>query len=316
MLIVHVIGGRRGPAILKFGGFRADLLSEMVLRPHGAVGTRRTSGHTLALLAAAILLSAKPAQASAWDQEPGHGQIILTTTFLETSRSFDVHGESHLFPDGGSFRQYAVNAYVDIGIHRRFDLVANLPFDFLRYSNTYGSQKSAGAGDIEVGLKYRLNSLESPWAISAQITTKFPAYPQSTNPAPGNHQEDIEARFLIGRGAELVGRHVFWDAEAAYRYRAGAPADQFRGDFTAGMDLTARWMVMAQVFTITSMQNGAPFEITNPNAQSDFDLYKGQGSVVLKITRKLRVQAGWTYAFAGRNAGRDHTVTLGIWKNF
>jgi hypothetical protein len=288
----------------------------MVLRPNGAGITRRASGHALALLSAAILLSAKTAQASAWDQDPGHGQIILTTSFLETSRSFDAHGDSHLFPDAGGFRQFAVNAYVDFGIRRRLDLVANVPFPFLRYTNTYGSQKSAGAGDIELGLKYRLNSVESPWAVSAQITTKFPGYSESRNPAPGNHQEDIEARFLIGRGAKWAGKHVYWDAEAAYRYRTGAPADQFRGDFTAGMDLTARWMVMEQFFTITSMQNGAPFVSTNPNAQSDFDLYKEQSSVVLRVAPKLRVQAGWTYAFAGRNTGRDHTVTLGIWKDF
>jgi hypothetical protein len=285
----------------------------MFLRPYG---TGRTSGCALALLGAAILLSAKPAQANAWDQKPGHGQIILTSTFLNTSRSFDAYGDSHAFPDGGRFRQETLTAYVDFGISRRLDLVANVPAPFLMYANTYGSQKSAWMGDIEMGLKFRLNSGESPWAVSAQITTQFPAYPESRNPAPGNHQEDIEARFLIGRGAKCVGRHVFWDAEAAYRYRTGAPADQFRGDFTAGMDVTARWMLMAQFFTITSMRNGAPFESTNPSAQSDFDLYKGQGSVVLKITRKLRVQAGWTYAFAGRNTGRDHTVTLGIWQNF
>jgi len=288
----------------------------MVLRPHGAGKAKGASALALALLVAAILPGAKTAQASAWDQDPGHGQIIFTTTYLETSRSFDAYRDTHLFPDAGRFRQFAVSAYMDFGISRRLDFVANAPAPFLRYANSYGSQRSAGLGDVEMGFKYRLNSAESPWAVSAQITTQFPGYPESRNPAPGNHQEDLEGRFLLGRGAKFAGNHVFWDAEAAYRRRTGAPADQFRGDFTTGMDVTSRLMLMAQVFTITSMRNGAPFQTTNPNAQSDFDLYKGEGSAVLKITRKLRVQAGWIYAFAGRNTGRDHTVTLGLWTNF
>lgn len=280
------------------------------------VGTRAAHLRAGLCLLALLVSVPKTADGSAWDEQPGHGQLILTSSYLETSRSFDSQWDSHVFAYDGSYRQFQLNAYLDVGLRRRWDLVANVPFLFLRFSNDYGCQKSAGAGDIAVGLKYRLNSLESPWAVSAQVITQFPAYSATTDPALGNHQEDIEARFLLGRGGKWAGRHVFWDAETAYRYRTGAPADQFRGDFTGGMDVTSRWMLMAQIFTITSMQNGSAFASTNPNAQSDFDLYKGQGSAVLRVTPKLRVQAGWTYAFAGRNTGRDHTVTLGIWKDF
>ena len=162
----------------------------MVLCPQDEPRARRLCGHAIAFLAATLLLTAKPAQPSAWDEQPGHGQLILTTAYLETSRSFDNHGNSHLFGYDGSFRQFAVSAYFDYGIRRRLDLVANVPFPFLRFSNAYGRQKSEGAGDIELGVKFRLNSLESPWAVSAQVTTKFPAYSATTNPAPGNHQKD------------------------------------------------------------------------------------------------------------------------------
>jgi len=254
--------------------------------------------------------------ASAWNEEKGHGQIIVTSSFLNTSRSFDSNGDSHLFPDGGSFRQYAVYTYFEYGLTNRFNFVANVALPFLGYSNTFGSQSSAGFGDVEVGLRYRLNSRESRWATSLQLVTKFPAYPAARNPAPGNHQEDVEIRFLAGRGSKWAGHDVFWDAEGAYRYRSGDPADQLRGDLTGGIHISQRWMAMLQLFSIRSLRNGAPLTTTNPNAQSDFDLYKGQASLVLTVTSKTRLQAGWTNAFAGRNTGRDHSIIFAVWRNF
>ncbi len=286
----------------------------MVARPHTRSGPVRAPAAIFFILVFTALPQA--ASGSAWDEAPGHGQIILTTSYLATSRSFDSNWNSHLFPYNGTFRQFQINAFLDLGLRRRWDLLANVPFPFLRSANDYGSQESSGAGDIAVGLKYRLNSLESPWAISAQVLTQFPAYSATTSPPPGNHQEDIEARFLVGRGGKWLDTPVFWDAEVAYRYRTGAPADQFRADVTGGMNLTRNWMLMVQVFTITSMGNSSPVATTNPNAQSDFDLYKVQPCAVWRVAPRLRVQAGWTYAFAARNTSRDHTVLLALWKDF
>jgi hypothetical protein len=144
----------------------------------------------------------------------------------------------------------------------------------------------------------------------------FPAYSANRNPAPGNHQEDVEARILIGRGTTWSHRNFFWDTEAAYRYRSGAPADQFRGDATAGINLTQRVMVMGQIFSIKSLRNGSPFDSTNPNAQSDFDLYKSQASVVVSLRPSLRLHVGWSDAFSGRNTGKGHSAIFGIWKSF
>jgi len=99
-------------------------------------------------------------------------------------------------------------------------------------------------------------------------------------------------------------RHTFWDAEAAFRYRSGAPADQFRADLTAGLDLTPRVMAMGQAFVIQGLRNGEPLSpTTNPNTQSDFDLYKGQISLVFNLGHGLKVQAGWNEASPGATPG-------------
>jgi hypothetical protein len=153
--------------------------------------------------------------------------------------------------------------------------------------------------------------------VSGQFTVAVPGYGATLDPAPGNHQEDVEGRLLVGRGAESQERHWFWDAEAAYRYRTGAPADQVRGDFTAGLDLLSRVMLLGQFYSIKGLRNGAPLTAkSNPNAQSDFDLYKAQGSFVVGIARKTRVQMGWGHTLAGRNTGRGGVYVIGLWQSF
>ena len=256
-------------------------------------------------------------QASAWNQDLGHGQLIVTASYFRTSTAYDSSGKSEAFGYNGTFQQVGLNPYLELGLSHRCTLVVNAFLPALKYTNIYSSQSSFGLGNIEVGLERRLNSPESPWAISGEITVAFPAYSAKRNPPPGNHQEDLEARILVGRGATKLHRHVFWDAEAAYRYRSGSPADQFRNDLTAGIYVIHRLMVMGQCFGITSLRNGTPINlITNPNAQSDFDLYKGQLSLVTSITRRVRFQVGWNDTFAGRNTGLGQTFILALWRTF
>lgn len=269
----------------------------------------------LLLLAGAMFPNAL--HAGAWTQDAHHGQLITTFSLFQTSRAFDGAGSVRRFGDGGSFRQLTLNPYLEYGLTSRYTIVLNAQVPFLNYSNRYGAQSSAGFGDIEVAVRRRLNAPESLWILSGQLTVMFPSYSATRNPAPGNHQEDIETRFMIGRGATLLHRHAFWDAQVAYRSRFGAPADQFRSDLTAGIDITPHIMAMGQFFNTQSLRNGQPLNtITNPNAQSDYDLHKCQLSLVIALAHKTRIQAGWNNTLSGRNTGRGQTAILALWKDF
>jgi len=285
-----------------------------------AVSRWRCGRHLVRALAVFLLFSALfPASAhcGAWTQDAGHGQIIVTSSLFRTSTAFDQSGNRQLFSDDGRFRQSTLSSYFEYGLTSRNTFILNTTAPFLDFTNQYGKQTSAGLGDMEVSLKRRLNPVESPWAFSGQLTVMFPAYSATRNPAPGNHQEDVEVRFMAGRGATVAKRHLFWDAEVAYRYRSGAPADQVRSDGTVGMDLTRRLMVMGQFFAIKGLRNGEPLTAnSNPNAQSDFDLYKYQPSVVLTLGHGSRLQFGWNNAFSGRNTGRGPATILALWKTF
>ena len=270
----------------------------------------------LLLIGLLIPVWAARSYAGAWNQDPGHCQVIFTTSYFQTRHQFDSSGTNQPFGYGGQFHQLSFNPYTECGLTRHYAVILNLNAPLLRFGNQFGASNSAGLGDIEVGIKRRLNSLESNWAVSAQLTAMFPAYSATRNPAPGNHQEDAEVRFLLGRGSMWGRRKFFWDAESAYRYRSGAPADQLRADFTSGYTPVSAIMAMGQIFAIKGLRNGSPFSSTNPNAQSDFDLYKAQASVVILTGQGFRLQPGWNTAFAGRSTGSGQTVFLGLWKNF
>ena len=115
----------------------------------------------------------------------------------------------------------------------------------------------------------------------------------------------------------MWGRHGFLNAEAGFRWRSREPADQLRTEAAAGIDLTRRVSVIAQYFGITGLRNGSPLlPASNPNVQSDFDLYKGQVSLVTGIAARTRLQVGWCATLAGRNTGAGSMFLVALWRSF
>lgn len=271
------------------------------------------------ILALTCMGTSSPLFAAAWTQDAGHGQLILTTSYFDTSQQFGPTGGVTPFGYGGQFRQIEINPYFEYGLTNSTTLIVNSFIPMLRFSNNYGSNSSFGFGDLEIGARRRLNSRHSPWVVSVQSTVQFPTYSAYRNPAPGNHQVDAEARVLLGHGYRVMNerRDAFWDVETAFRYRNGGPSDQVRLDATAGLNLTSRVMVEAQFFGIKGLRNGTPFQDgTNPNVQADFDLYKGQASMVFRVAPRTRLQLGWNDAFAGRNTGTGQTALVALWLDF
>lgn len=271
-------------------------------------------------IAAAVVLNlflTGALSASAWTSEKGHGQAILTTSWFETNRGYDMSGKLQRFGFNGRFRKFDVNPYVEFGVSNRTTVLVNAFVPSLRYSNDYGEARSAGLGDVETGVRHRLTSRSARTVVSVQGLIAFPTYSVDRTPPPGNHQIDYEPRVLVGRGYQLETANLFWGAETAMRFRTGAPADQWRMDGTVGAGVHRRLMLMGQVFGIMGLRNGAKFGPgTNPNVQSDFDMFKVQTSAVFRVSSNLRLQTAYFQTIAGRNTGFSRGVVLSFWHNF
>ena len=117
-----------------------------------------------------VVLSACPqsVRAGAWTQPAGHGELILNLTSTEISHDFNGSGNIQPFGDAGRFRKLELNPYFEYGLNASTTVFVNAFLPALKYSNNYGSSSSFGLGDIETGVRRRLNSPDSLSAISAQ----------------------------------------------------------------------------------------------------------------------------------------------------
>ncbi len=263
-----------------------------------------------------VMVSAMSLYGAAWTQERGQGIAIVNFSFLDAPNSFDSARQRQPLPDQGRFRKLELNPYIEYGLASRTTLIFSTFVPWMKSSNAYGSASSAGLGDTAIGIQRRLTA-ESRTVVSVQLLAQFPLYSAARTPAPGNHQFDFQSGVLVGRGGTLIARHVFVSSGAAYRRRTGAPADQFRSDAAAGMDLSRRFTVLAQYFGITGLRNGTMVNTGgNPNLQSDFDLYQAQLSLVTRVHARTRFQLGWNTPFSGRNTGAGRTLMAAFWREF
>ena len=117
-----------------------------------------------------------------------------------------------------------------------------------------------------------------------------------------------EVRLMFGQGFEIMGHHAFAGAETGWRWRGGAPADEYLLDLGAGIEPWQSGLIMLQSFSIASGGQAR-------GAYREYDLSKLQFSVAQRLTAYLWVQAGVVGAVAGVDRGQTGGV-LGFWWRF
>ena len=258
------------------------------------------------------------AVASAWPQPEGHGLDVLTLSWYQTGSIFTERWTRQPLAKDGRFFKSEVNNYLEYGLTSRVTLVGNFFYNpTIHFVDQTLNVQSSGFGDQELAVRYHLNPKSPLTAWSVQGLVKLPTYTASRNPPPGNSQTDYEIRVLNGHGWDVSGRHFYWNIEGAYRYRTEFPADELRLDATLGADPFPGWTILAQLYTIKGLRNGELVAVPgNPSVNPNFDLIKGQLSVLFRVTSAFRVQVGGFAPLAGRNTGAGEGMLLAIWWDF
>lgn len=270
------------------------------------------------LLIALFLLGPTPqARGGAWTFEEGAGQLILNALYYRADDTFTRGGSRRAFDNDGAFTKWELNPYFEYGLRNDLTLVLSVFLRDVEFSDRFGSDRNFGLADPELGLRYRLSAPESKTVWSVQGLMKFPVDTSSATPPLGNEQTDVEARLLVGRNFGLGNRRAFWNLEGAFRFRDEEPADEVRLDATLGYHLLPDWLILAQFFGIRGLRNGSPISSGgNPTLETDYDLYKGQLSVVYDIVPSVRLQVGYTRDLAGLNTGAGHGAVFALWFKF
>lgn len=255
-----------------------------------------------------VCLNGAPVRAGAFLQEPGKGQIIITSRFEQSDRHFD--GAGKLQPVR-AYRKFEFQVWMEYGLSDDLTLIVAPSMTHLSSSMPPTPVQAEmnvrnGFGHMEAGARIRLH--QSGYGVfSVQATVRVGAKLHGIH-APLVRQEanEMDVRLLYGRNFSLGRATGYFDAQTGYRMRAGH-ADEWRADLTAGFNIYRNWLLLLQNFNLVAQRT-----IRDPAKRS----HKFQSSLVYRLTPNWSVQAGVFTTLAARNARRDHGMIAAVWRKF
>ncbi len=274
---------------------------------------KRTVAASLILLIGLMLTCSNTLFAGAWTQEKGKSYHRLAANYYFADEEFDADGDSRSMAWNGEFRDINLSYYAEYGVMDSLTLVTSLYVKEIQYEDDYVKHETVGVGDMDLGARYRLHSGDLG-VFSAQALVKIPELYDEDDALPiGNGQYDYEFRLLYGRSLwPMIPGYV--NLEAAYRWRAEAPSDEFRYLVEIGSDLGKNFHARAKLDAIIGMDNGdeRTDAFGNPTHTLEYDLTKLDLTAGYQITKKLGIELGYTPELWGESTAKGETWTLAV----
>ena len=262
-------------------------------------------GPATAMLALTALSSLpNAAYAGAWTAKEDTFYNKLSFNYFSSDKSFGGN-----VPGQARFTDANITYYLEYGITDSLTFFGSVPYKGLTVKYPTGKVENGGIGDVDLGLRYQLLK-QGSLVVSTSLLFKAPYLYSRNEKIPfGNRQEDVEGRLLLGYG---LGRYGYLGAEVGYRYRAEAPADEFRYLLEYGFNATDELYLRAKFDGNVSQGNSkAPrSNIANPNLNLAFDLTKLELTTGWKIDKSNAIEFSATPNTSGRNTlkGTNYSV--------
>jgi hypothetical protein len=247
-----------------------------------------------------LLLSPSAAFAGAWTLPAGTGQAIVTADISSAGKGFDTSGALQPIP---RYDKYELQGWLEYGLTDKLTGIFAPGLQSIDIAAPIDANRT-GLGYTELGGRYSLFTGQS-WVASGQVTVRIPGTTDTSNPAAiGYTDVQTDVRGLVGTSFTVYGMPAFVDVELAERFRTGAAPNEFRADFTFGVQPAERWTVLAQSFNVISEGSGSP-------PFSSYQYYKLQLSAVYAVTKSWSLQLGGFTTYAGGNALQENGLVLG-----
>ena len=257
------------------------------------------------LLCLGLAVASSEVLAGAWTAPEGHGQVIVTGTASRADRAFD--DDWKIVPTART-NKFELQGLIEYGVTDRFTAILAPGYQRIDIGAPAEAQRS-GLGYTEFGGRVLLLQ-GSSWVFSGQTLVRLPGTSERSNPAAiGYTDSEVDVRALFGASFSLGAWPAFIDMQAAQRFRAGDPPDEFRADMTLGVRPLPQWLLLAQSFNVFSEGTGAPLF-------PSYQYHKLQLSVVYDLTPNWSLQLGGFTAYAGRNALQENGAIFGVWYKF
>jgi hypothetical protein len=257
------------------------------------------------IIAMGLISHATTALAGSWTLDEGTGQLIVTGTAMQASHFFSTGSDLQPIPH---YNKDEAQALVEYGLTNWFTAMFAPSLQHVDIAAPFSGERS-GLGYTDLGGRARIWS-DASWVVSGQMLVRIPGTYDNTNPAAiGYTDPEVDIRGLVGYSFKAGTMPAFVDVEVAQRFRIGGPPDEFRTDVTFGVNVTDKWLLLAQSFNVTSEGAGSW-------GFGSFGYYKVQMSAVYAVTTKLSVQLGGYSTYWGRNALQENGLVTGVWYKF
>lgn len=267
----------------------------------------------LAISISMVLLNTTTLFAGAWTMEKGKSYHRLAANYYLSEDEYDHNGNSRSMAWDGEFTDFNLSYYAEYGVTDKLTVLTSLYYKVIEKEDNYFEYDTYGMGDMDLGLRLLLHSGDIG-VFSVQGLLKIPEFYDEDDDLPlGNGQYDYEFRFMYGRSLWpwIPG---YMNLEAAYRFRAEDPADEFRYLVEAGSDLGKNFYFRAKLDAIIGIGNGndGTDAFGNPTNTLEYDLAKIDMTIGYQMTRRFGIELGYAPAVWGESTAKGETWTLAI----
>ncbi|HXJ01046.1 MAG TPA: glycosyltransferase family 2 protein [Micropepsaceae bacterium] len=261
-------------------------------------GARRSHAWRLALARSAPILgvlacfAAQIASANPWLKEKGDVELIQGVTVTKEQAGLAA----------GS-----VNSIIDVHLEYGAAANATLILDSDLQQQITADGRRTNFDNAWAGIRTVLNRSDYS-VLSAELDAGVSGVRHSPLTPDIGLNGRAEARLMFGGGFDVFGRHGFAGVETGWRWRGGAPADEFLVDLGGGIEPWDGGLLMLQSFSIVSTGEAR-------GAYRPYGLSKLQLSAAQRLVSSVWVQLGLVGAVAGADQG-ELGVVFGVWERF
>ncbi len=252
----------------------------------------------------AVAWATVPAEAGAFLQTPGQGEIITSTSFSDSTRYFDSNGKLIPIP---AYQRFDLGSYIEYGVSDRVTLVLQPYADIAHQGFAQSVQPFAATMDF--GARFGLIRF-GPTIISLQVLAHMPL--TNTSTASGLFDQDrtpgVDFRLLLGHGFQLDTMPGFLDMAVSHTWLGDGLPAEWHAEATVGMRPIPKLMLLLASYSTISPAGGAVY--------APWYWMKLQPGVVYDLSQQWSVEGGVFATVLGQNAGRELGPTASLWYRF
>ena len=254
-----------------------------------------------------ILAAPIPAQASAWNPEPWHGELI--TSFVETTatRGVDEFGRE---VELDVYRKRTSQNYGIAGLTKRIALVGAFDWQDAQIVGPSLDVSFRAPSKMEAGLQYQLHRTDRR-AVAVSVSYLAGADLPAALLTLEGRRDRVELRGLWGENYRMFGRDGFVEGQLAGRMELGGRISGSRAQLSAGLKPFARTEVILKARY--ARQESGLFERLELRGQQRWE---AEALASLNLWKGAFLEVGYQGTVAADNAVLEHGFKLGTWTKF